>query len=85
MRANYPARTASVEESGIATKAFNAFVREVYAIMKDAGMHDNEPVFFDHDKDEGLFTARIPSEEICITRRESGTGMSVKLHGRMLV
>lgn len=62
--------------------SFEEFKRKVLGYIEKAGI--SETPLFDHDKDNKLYTARIPGEELRITCRESGLGMTVHFHDRML-
>lgn len=61
---------------------FEEFKRKILAYIEKAGISNT--VFFDHDADNKLYSAKIPGEELRITCRESGLGMTVHFHQRTL-
>ena len=61
--------------------AFEKFKQRINSYVSSAGISDS--VEFDHDKEKGLFSAWIPGEEILITCRESGLGMTAKFHSHV--
>ena len=61
---------------------FEEFKRKVLGYIEKAGI--SKTVFFDHDADSKLYSAQIPGEELRITCRESGLGMTVHFHQRTL-
>ena len=61
--------------------AFEKFKQNIIAYMKKAGVSGS--VEFNHDTDKGLYSAWIPGEEILITCRESGLGMSARFHNHV--
>ena len=61
---------------------FEEFKRKVLGYIEKAGI--SKTVFFDHDSERKQYSARIPGEELRITCRESGLGMTVHFHDRML-
>lgn len=66
----------------IFTMTYEEFKRKIIAYIEKAGI--SKTVFFDHDTESKLYSAKIPGEELRITCRESGLGMTVHFHQRTL-
>lgn len=61
---------------------YDEFKNKILSYIEKAGI--SKTVFFDHDADSKLYSAQIPGEELRITCRESGLGMTVHFHNRTL-
>jgi len=61
---------------------YEEFKRKIIAYIEKAGI--SKTVFFDHDTENKLYSAKVPGEELRITCRESGLGMTVHFHQRTL-
>lgn len=61
---------------------FEEFQRKVNGYTKKAGI--SCVVHFEHDVDRKQYSATIPSEELRLTCRESGLGMTAHFHNRTL-
>jgi len=62
--------------------SYEDFMAMILGYMGEAGV--NSRVVFNRDTDKKIYTAEIPDEEIQISCRESGLGLSVKFHQRVL-
>ena len=61
--------------------SYENFMELILGYMGEAGV--NSRVVFNHDPEKKIYTAEIPDEEMLISCRESGLGLSVKFHKRV--
>ena len=62
--------------------SYESFMELILGYIGEAGI--NSRVIFNRDTDAKLYTAEIPDEEVFISCKESGRGLSVKFHKRVL-